>query len=277
MAGSGRPAATIGVATREGGPGSARWLLSAAVLLGAAPAPAGGLRITVLFDNTTARPGCRADWGFACLVEGAGRTILFDTGTNAGVFRSNLQALGVELSRVDALVLSHAHLDHTGGLPVAVEGRSGLAVYLPFGSPAALADQLRSVPASVTAASGSASVGPDALVTGPVGADTPEQALVLRRPGGLVVVTGCSHPGIVAIVERVKQLAEGRILAVVGGFHLPGHSPEAVAAIGARLQELGVERAGPTHCTGAEAIAAFRAAFGPRFIEMGAGRVVDFP
>jgi len=138
-----------------------------------------------------------------------------------------------------------------------------------FGAPDTLAAELRSAGASVVA--------PGVLATGPVGGPTPEQALVVRRPEGLVVVTGCSHPGIVAILERAKQLAQGRILAVVGGFHLLGHSDDAVAGIVARLQELGVGKGGPTRCTGAGAIAAFRKAYGPRFIEMGAGRLVDFP
>jgi 7,8-dihydropterin-6-yl-methyl-4-(beta-D-ribofuranosyl)aminobenzene 5'-phosphate synthase len=251
-------------------------LLAAGVLCGVPPLAAGPLRITVLYDNTAARPDCRADWGFACLVEGAGKTILFDTGTRAETFRSNVEAVGVDLGRVGALVLSHLHLDHTGGLPFALEGRAGLAVYLPLGAPADLVDQLRLAQADVTVAEGSTSIGAHALVTGPVGGTTPEQALVLLRPHGLVVVTGCSHPGIVAIVEKVKRPGV-RILAVVGGFHLRGHSDEAVAGIAARLQELGVERVGPTHCTGAQAIAAFRRAYGARFIEMGAGRIVDFP
>jgi 7,8-dihydropterin-6-yl-methyl-4-(beta-D-ribofuranosyl)aminobenzene 5'-phosphate synthase len=92
-----------------------------------------------------------------------------------------------------------------------------------------------------------------------------------------VVVTGCSHPGIVAIREKAKQLGGGRVLAVLGGFHLLNHSDEAVAGIVAHFQELGVERVGATHCTGEKAIAAFRNAYGARFIEMGAGRVVELP
>jgi 7,8-dihydropterin-6-yl-methyl-4-(beta-D-ribofuranosyl)aminobenzene 5'-phosphate synthase len=256
----------------------ALWPPLAAVLLGATPAlSAGPLRITVLYDNTAARPECRADWGFACLVEGAGKTILFDTGTNAGIFRSNVRALGVNLSRVDALVISHPHQDHTGGLPVALNARAGLPVYLPFGAPDSLTAELRTAGARVLLPEGPAEIGPDVLVTGPVGGQIPEQALVVRRPDGLVVVTGCSHPGIVAIVERAKQLGKARVLAVVGGFHLRGQTPEAVSAIVARLQKLGVESIGPTHCTGEEAIQAFRKAYGTRFVEMGAGRVVEFP
>jgi 7,8-dihydropterin-6-yl-methyl-4-(beta-D-ribofuranosyl)aminobenzene 5'-phosphate synthase len=250
----------------------------AAVLLAAAPAlSAGPLRITVLYDNTAARPGCRADRGFACLVEGAGKTILFDTGTNAEIFRSNVRALGVDLSRVDALVISHPHGDHTGGLGVAVKARAGLPVYLPFGAPEALAAERRTAGAKVFLPEGPAEIGPDALVTGPVGGQVPEQALVVRRPGGLVVVTGCAHPGIVAMVERARQMAAGRVLAVIGGFHLLGQPPGTVAGIVARLQGLGVEKVGATHCTGEEAIQAFRKAYGTRFVEMGAGRVVEFP
>ncbi len=261
-------------ATRRTG----QWLPLAAMLLCTSPAlAAGSLRITVLYDNTAARPACRADWGFACLVEAAGKTILFDTGTKADVFAANVEATGVDLARVDALVISHPHGDHTGGLEVALKARPGLPVYLPFGSPAALAGTLRSAGASIAAPESSAEIGPDVLVTGPVGGEVPEQALVVRRPDGLVVVTGCAHPGIVAVVEKAQQVGKGKVVAVVGGFHLLQQPPEAVAGVVARLQALGVERIGATHCTGDGPIQAFRRAYGSRFVEMGAGRVVELP
>ena len=253
-------------------------LLAVVVLAGIAlPAQGQAVRLTYLYDNTVANAETKPDWGFACLVEGTQKTILFDTGTKADLFAPNVGALRVDLSRVDALVISHPHGDHTGGVSIALKARPGLPVYLPFGAPPALAEALRKEGATVLSPEGVADVGPDALVTGPVGGPVPEQALVIERPGGLVVVTGCSHPGIVAILERVKQLAGGRILAVLGGFHLLEHSDEAVAGIVARFQELGVERVGATHCTGDKAIEAFRRAYGARFVEMGAGRVVELP
>ncbi len=252
-------------------------ILAAGALCGAPALGAGPLRITVLYDNTAHRPDCRADWGFSCLIEGTQKTILFDTGTKGDVFAANVGVLRVDLSRIDAIVISHPHGDHTGGLSVALKGRAGLPVFLPFGAPSALAESLRSAGASVVAPEGPADVGRDALVTGPVGGPVPEQALVIRRPEGLVVVTGCSHPGIVAILERARQVAGGRLLAVLGGFHLLDHTDQAVAGIVARFQELGVERVGATHCTGEKAIEAFRKAYGARFIEMGAGRVVELP
>ena len=252
-------------------------ILAAGVLCGAPAVGAGPLRITVLYDNTAHRPDCRADRGFSCLIEGTQKTILFDTGAKGEVFAANVAALRADLTRVDTIVISHPHGDHTGGLAAALKARTGLPVFLPLGAPSVLAEMLRSAGASVVAPEGPVDVGRDALVTGAVGGPVPEQSLVIRRPEGLVVVTGCSHPGIVAILEKARQLAGGRLLAVLGGFHLLDHSDRAVAGIVARFQELGVEKVGATHCTGEKAIEAFRKAYGARFIEMGAGRVVELP
>lgn len=109
-------------------------ILTAGALGGASAVAAGPLRITVLYDNTGHRPDCRADWGFSCLIEGTEKTILFDTGTKGDVFAANVGVLRVDLSRIDAIVISHPHGDHTGGLSVALKGRAGLPVFLPFGA-----------------------------------------------------------------------------------------------------------------------------------------------
>jgi 7,8-dihydropterin-6-yl-methyl-4-(beta-D-ribofuranosyl)aminobenzene 5'-phosphate synthase len=249
----------------------------AAAVLEATAAGTAPLRVTVLYDNTAHRQECRADWGFSCLVAGTQKTILFDAGAKADVFSANVAVLGVDLSRVDAIVVSHPHGDHTGGLGPALKARVALPVYLPAGTPPELTERLRSAGANVLVPEGPADVGADALVTGAVGGQVPEQALVIRRPSGVVVVTGCSHPGIVPILERVKVVTRKEPLAVLGGFHLLQHTDEQIAAIVTRFRELGVESVGATHCTGDRAIEAFRKAYGPRFIELGAGRVVELP
>ncbi len=257
--------------------GARRLLLVAAVLCGSQVVTAGPLRITVLYDNTAYLPDCRADWGFSCLIEGTQKRILFDTGARADVFGSNVGVLGVDLSRLDAVVVSHAHRDHTAGLSVALKARAGLTAYLPFEAPSALVEAARSAKASVIVPEGPADLGPDVLVTGPVGGRIAEQSLVIRRPEGLVVLVGCSHPGIVSILERARQLGGARLLAVLGGFHLLDQPAQEIAGIVTRCQDLGVERVGATHCTGEKAIEAFRKGFGARFAEMGAGRVLDLP
>ena len=92
----------------------------------AAPA----VRLTILGDNAVARTGVKAVWGFACLVETRGRTVLFDTGANPVVLKDNLAALKVDPTRIEAVVISHYHGDHTWG--AAGLGRlANVPVYIP--------------------------------------------------------------------------------------------------------------------------------------------------
>jgi glyoxylase-like metal-dependent hydrolase (beta-lactamase superfamily II) len=78
--------------------------------------PSRSLTITVLYDNVAATAGTEADWGFSCFVEMGGGSVLFDTGANPEVLRANINALQVDLSRINAVVFSHEHKDHTGGI-----------------------------------------------------------------------------------------------------------------------------------------------------------------
>lgn len=107
------------------------------MVVGAAAAPAlagagdGDITVTILYDNTAFAPELQADWGFSCLIEGTGQTILFDAGTKPEVFFHNAEALGVDLSQVDLVVISHEHGDHTGALARVLAADRGLTVYHP--------------------------------------------------------------------------------------------------------------------------------------------------
>jgi len=111
------------------------------------------------------------------------------------------------------------------------------------------------------------------FTTGEVRGLVNEQALVINTGHGLVVVTGCAHPGIVGIVSRAKELFEEEVYMVLGGFHLGGRPTAELESIVADIRRLGVQKASPTHCTGDEAIALFRAEYKGDFIQAGAGKV----
>jgi 7,8-dihydropterin-6-yl-methyl-4-(beta-D-ribofuranosyl)aminobenzene 5'-phosphate synthase len=101
-----------------------------------------------------------------------------------------------------------------------------------------------------------------------------EQSLILDTPRGLVVITGCSHPGIVDIIKRARTVIQRDVYMVFGGFHLMQNSPQQLEAIIGELLQMGVQKCGATHCTGDQAIDAFRKAFGDNFLTMGVGRVI---
>ena len=211
-------------------------------------------------------------WGFACLVQSGDFTLLFDTGGNGDILLANMNTLGVDPAQIDGIALSHQHGDHINGLPAL----SGLAPQATLYVPRSFSETLKApyrTPDRLVEVDGWQEIAPGIFLTGEIGGSTVEQALVIEMEQGLVVVTGCAHPGIVNIVQHARE--HGEIDLVLGGFHLYDYSAAQVQDVIAELKALGVRRAAPSHCTGTTAIELFRQAFGSDFVQIGAGAVIE--
>jgi 7,8-dihydropterin-6-yl-methyl-4-(beta-D-ribofuranosyl)aminobenzene 5'-phosphate synthase len=118
-------------------------------------------------------------------------------------------------------------------------------------------------------------IGEGAVVLGPMGDRIIEQSLLLDTEKGLVIVTGCAHPGIVAIAKKANEELDGDIYLILGGMHLLRHSEEDLNSVIDAFKQLGVQKVAPSHCSGDKAISMFQKAFGEGFVRMGVGRVID--
>jgi 7,8-dihydropterin-6-yl-methyl-4-(beta-D-ribofuranosyl)aminobenzene 5'-phosphate synthase len=117
----------------------------------------------------------------------------------------------------------------------------------------------------------------DVYLTGEMGYEIKEQSLIIDTPKGLIIVTGCSHPGIVNILKRAREILDKPIRLVFGGFHLGKKSVAEMEEIIAAFKSLKVEKCGATHCTGDAQIVMFKKAFGQNYVPMGTGRVIEVP
>lgn len=88
-------------------------------------------RVTILYDSFGKSPTLTMDWGFAALVEYGGKRILFDTGNNAQIFEHNVKAAGIDLQKLDFVVMSHRHGDHMGGLAYLLKVNPTVKIYAP--------------------------------------------------------------------------------------------------------------------------------------------------
>ena len=88
-------------------------------------------RVTILYDSFGKSPTLTMDWGFAALVDYGGKRILFDTGNNAQIFEHNVKAAGVDLQKLDFVVMSHRHGDHMGGLAYLLKVNPTVKIYAP--------------------------------------------------------------------------------------------------------------------------------------------------
>ena len=250
-------------------------LLFSVVVVAATGAQPATPTLTVLYDNYPFADGCATGWGFSALIEGVGRTILFDAGADAAVFQRNVDALKVDLARVDSVFVSHDHTDHTGGLTVALRKKAGVSVYVAAFAQPEFKSSVGTQGGRVVSVTNSQAIAPGLLSTGDLGEGIHEHALILDTSRGLIVVTGCAHPGIVSILEKAREVGKKDVWMVLGGFHLGQAPAAAVEQIVGRFKALGVQRVGATHCTGDAAIEMFRTAFGRDFVELGVGRTID--
>jgi 7,8-dihydropterin-6-yl-methyl-4-(beta-D-ribofuranosyl)aminobenzene 5'-phosphate synthase len=232
------------------------------------------LKITIVYDNTLYEPELTAGWGFSALIEYKGHTLLFDTGADGQALLNNMAALHINPLEIETVVLSHNHSDHTGGLNALLSTGVQPKVYLLPSFPASFKQPISQVTTVIETT-------PDQVITegifttGEMGGSTPEQAIAIEIDQGVVILTGCAHPGIIAVIEHVKETSGKPVHLVLGGFHLKDAAPTEIAAIVQAFRRLGVEHVGPCHCTGEQAMAAFAEEYGDDFVQVGTGKIIE--
>jgi 7,8-dihydropterin-6-yl-methyl-4-(beta-D-ribofuranosyl)aminobenzene 5'-phosphate synthase len=270
-------------------------------------------RVTILYDSFGKSPTLTMDWGFAALVDYGGKRILFDTGNNAQIFEQNVKAAGVDLKKLDFVIMSHRHGDHMGGLAYLLKVNPTVKIYAPkersgvYGDdqpsstwyhkdPSLPTEQryYRGAPPEIIhmgAAWPNANfqlidknieIAPGmhliALVSDSPGTlEVHELSLAIRTPDGLVLVVGCSHPGVERIVREASAI-DPHINLLVGGLHqIQAPDPEVERIAGVLHDQYKLDRIAPGHCTGEPEFAALKKTFGDHFLYAGVGSVVDLP
>src|ERR1700758_4106728 len=263
-------------------------------------------QITILYDAFGKVSAMQKDWGYAALVEYGGKRILFDTGKNPEILAHNAKAKSIELSSLDFVVMSHRHGDHMGGLAYVLKLNPKVKIYAPkegfgvYGAdlPSSFFRKDPSLPSEQRYYGGAppdimrfGSAWPGAnfqlvdktveiasdiylisLISDKPGTlELHELSLAIKAPNGIVLVVGCSHPGIDKIVEAASTI-DPRIHLIVGGFHLVVASDADIQKIVTALHDtFNVQYIAPGHCTGEPAFTALKKAFGDRYLFAGLG------
>lgn len=236
------------------------------------------LTLTIVYDNNDYDQRLDARWGFSCLIEGLEKTILFDTGGDDVTLLRNMRKLDTEPAEIDAVVLSHIHGDHVGGLSGLLEENSNVVVYLPRSFPQSFKDGVESLGARAHEVSDAQELFAGVYTTGELGNGIREQSLVITTSKGLVVITGCAHPGVVDIIQTAKDIVpEESVYLTMGGFHLSGASTHQIQSVIEGFRQLGVRKVAPCHCSGDETRRLFKKEYGEAYIDSGAGKIINLP
>jgi 7,8-dihydropterin-6-yl-methyl-4-(beta-D-ribofuranosyl)aminobenzene 5'-phosphate synthase len=271
-------------------------------------------RITCVVDNAAlAGTNLHAEHGLSFWIDTPQGSVIFDTGQSGVVFARNLQSLNLDVNDADALVLSHAHYDHTGGLLVALSQNGALKIfgngdllrpryayregrYHPIGLDSVQVARIRSAEHHLS--DDPQQVLPGLWTTGAIfprlekegrsahhfvqGDDgwlpdpyRDDLSLVLETSEGLVVICGCCHAGLLNTLAHVKQTFDGPVIAVLGGTHLRTADDSELTHI---VEQLERHDSGAyfylNHCTGEHARKHLERAFGDRVQSFPAGVVL---
>ena len=204
----------------------------------------GGARSVVLVDNNPHERGLKTTWGLSVYIETDATRSLFDTGPDPIVLKENAEKLGIDLTKIDFVVISHIHRDHTNGLRLLASIKPGISVYIPPDE--GLARYVRSLGLRPIQVNSTFEISRGIYVVKPLYGPPIEEALAIETSRGLVILVGCSHPGVVNIVRQAVRDIGVRPYVTLGGFHMTGATLQEVVS---QLSEMGVERIYPIHCS----------------------------
>lgn len=247
------------------------------------PKKSNDFQCVVVYDSRKHKMDLKEGFGFSCLVKFKDMRILFDTGGDQKSFFHNIDKLNVSLDSITHVVFSHQHWDHTAGFEAVLEKVAPTTkVYLPHKFNSSLK---KKIPENleVQTIKDFQQISEDCYSLVLKGSSMViqecfsvfEQSLIFDGPEGLIVLTGCGHPGVGKILRRAMKETQKPIDSLIGGFHLHHSFGFTINATVEDVMSLGTKKIVPCHCTGEEAIARFQEIYQEHCYMLGIGSMFE--
>jgi 7,8-dihydropterin-6-yl-methyl-4-(beta-D-ribofuranosyl)aminobenzene 5'-phosphate synthase len=233
-------------------------------------------KISMIYNNTGECKNLESGWGLSIWIEQNNNATLFDTGGDADMLLHNIKILQLDLNKLNNIVISHNHWDHTNGLEQILEKTNFQPkVFIVENDFEIFENKFPQV--KIIPVSNPAKIDDGIWTTGQLVDEykpeiISEQSVVIAKDDSVFLLTGCSHTGIVEMVKQVKHSFPSKeVKLVAGGFHLLREPISQVKIISDELKKLGVTKLASSHCTGKEAIELFETEWGKQFLQFNLG------
>jgi len=236
------------------------------------------MEILGIVDNYKKSDNYKTDWGFSVGITTDHYNIIFDTGNDPEVLKHNMRELDLDLKNrnIDLLFISHNHTDHTGGLNYFLDNYYLKNIAVPYDIDQEIFKNISKLDNTrIMDIKSPTTLDLNIHTTGAMGEEIKEQALVIETKKGLILLVGCSHPGISEIIEYVEKTFNDRIHLLIGGFHFYKLYEEKLDKEINYLLNSDIDHIAPTHCTGDRARKILKEKLGDKFVDFGVGYKIN--
>ena len=210
------------------------------------------MKLNILAEGSTKWQRFIKHWGLSILIDD---DILFDTFGKSDYVLKQLKRFKIDVNKIKHIIISHDDWDHVTGLWKILERNQDVTVYICPHFKSEIKAKIKRYRARIVEVGGVSNLRDNIYLSGELtgkrrDSDISEQYLAIKTIKGIVIITGCAHPGIIEIVQHAKAAFNSNIRLLIGGFHLKDHTMEEAHNVVLKLKELGVSQTIPLHCTG---------------------------
>jgi len=228
------------------------------------------MNLKILAEGSTKLQRFIKHWGLSILIDD---DILFDTFGQPGYVLKQIKRYHIDPYKISTIVISHDDWDHIAGLKDFLELGKVRSLYICPNCAPSIKSMIKSYGVNAIEAYKPTQIRENIFLSGELkgtlrsGVHIPEQYMAIKASAGVVVITGCAHPGVIAIVRHAKENFGGSIDLLIGGLHLKDNPYDINRGIVRELKDMGVHRVAPLHCTGHSAHDIFQAEYGQDYIK----------
>jgi len=235
------------------------------------------MKVLVLAEGATQEQRQRREWGISILIN---NSILFDAFGHSEKLEENTRKYEINIQNIKNIVISHLHWDHISGLEFILKNANKPCVFIPQDTPY-IAGLCKKYSAGIIVSQKNGKYKDEIFLTGAMDAlfkeeKFCEQGLLLESEKGIILIVGCSHPGILKIANKAIEITGKNIYCIIGGLHLKDEKTGCIADIAESLRKTGVKKIIAGHCTGKNACDIFNVIYGDNFEEIKQGAVYTF-
>lgn len=236
-----------------------------------------GMKIRILFDKDGLDDRFKTGWGISYLIDD---DILFDTGEKFEYLENNARLMDADLQKIRKIVLSCNRWEHIGGLWELLQVNRDITVYSCVDFDKKFGEKAKNLGVKLVKVRTSLKISDNIYSTGQILAyegerQVLEQSLVVNTGKKLALICGCSQVGVLNIIGQVRKIFKKDVSFILGGFHLMDEERRVIKYLVDQIVNLGIEKVGPSHCTGFEGVSLLKEVFSHNFIGIEVGREIE--